>query len=410
MRRARLIALALLLCILAQAVWAGGAEHSGVSMDGSWRTFGTVTEYPEIFGMGRDAEMESRVRVRLTPADAGAVYWEVAWEAALLWRDHGGAPGSTLGGSTAGAYRVSDPDETVLPRHPVGTENVYVLQNLDRASVRVEAGPADFTIGRQAIAFGAAHVVNPTDVLAPRAFTTLAAEERRGVDAARVRYATGPMSGFDAGVVLGPDADMREGAAFLRYHANSGGADVTGTLMEFRENLLVGVDMARSLGGASVWVEAAHVHAGAAGGTRTPEHDYSAYSVGADYALADGLYGSLEYHMNGAGGGEPGAYLLRVGQTAYTEAGVYLLGRHYLAPMLTYEVTGLVQAGVQAVVNLGDRSALLAPSVEYNAATDVYLGLGCFMGVGHEPSAAGVLQSEFGTYPDVWYASASLYF
>jgi hypothetical protein len=381
-----------------------------VNVGGSWRTFGLFTDYPDVFGMGRDADMESRVRVRLTPADAGAVYWEVAWEAALLWRDHGGAPGSTLGGSTAGAYRVSDPDETVLPRHPVGTERVYVLQNLDRASVRVEAGPADITLGRQAIAFGAAHVVNPTDVLAPRAFTTLAAEERRGVDAARVRYATGTMSGFDAGVVLGPDADKRENAAFVRYHANAGGADVTGTLMQFRENLLVGVDMARSLGGASVWVEAAHVHAGAAGGTRTPEHDYSAYSVGADYALADGLYGSLEYHMNGAGGGEPGAYLLRVGQTAYTEAGVYLLGRHYLAPMLTYEVTGLVQAGVQAVVNLGDRSALLAPSVEYNAATDVYLGLGCFMGVGREPSAAGVLQSEFGTYPDVWYASASLYF
>jgi hypothetical protein len=98
---------------------------------------------------------------------------------------------------------------------------------------------------------------------------------------------------------------------------------------------------------------------------------------------------------------------------------VYLLGRHFLAAGATWPVTLIFNVGGSVLVNLDDGSLLLSPTVEYNLLENVYLAAGAFVGFGDEPvSTAGNtsspaaidVESEFGSYSDVYYLSARYYF
>ena len=71
------------------------------------------------------------------------------------------------------------------------------------------------------------------------------------------------------------------------------------------------------------------------------------------------------------------------------------------------------------LANLNDPSILLAPSLEYNVAANVYLSAGAFIGVGKRVAIElgenlkldqFRLRSEFGTYPDIYHTSFRVYF
>ncbi len=280
-------------------------------------------------------------------------------------------------------------------------------QNLDRAFFTVSVPAADFYLGRQAIAFGSARVVNPTDAIAPFTYEALDKEERAGVDALRARLPVGEMGEVDAGVVFGDDFSVRAGAAFLRGRFYLVETDFSSMAMVFRENLLLGIDLARSVGGAGSWLEAAFVRANRSG------EDYFRISGGLDYRFSNGIYGFFEYHFNGAGASQAGAYLRLPGETAFTEGGVYLMGRHYAAPGFTYQATPLLTLSMQVLANLRDGSAFFAPQAEYGFAEDVFAAAGAFYGAGRgarirpdgiEPG------SEFRLYPAIYFASLRVYF
>ena len=89
------------------------------------------------------------------------------------------------------------------------------------------------------------------------------------------------------------------------------------------------------------------------------------------------------------------------------------MGKHYLAPGLTVQVTPLISVGVQVLWNLTDPSVLVAPQLEYNIAEDIYVAAGGFLGLGKRPEASALaapLRSEFGGYPDVYFTSFRIYF
>ena len=98
-------------------------------------------------------------------------------------------------------------------------------QNLDRAFLTFSPPSGDIYIGRQAIAFGAADVVNPTDVLAPYGFDSLDTENRPGVDALRYRIPFGGMGELDFGVVCGDGCSRAESAGRTNQvpHAKASG-------------------------------------------------------------------------------------------------------------------------------------------------------------------------------------------
>jgi hypothetical protein len=263
----------------------------------------------------------------------------------------------------------------------------------------------DLHIGRQAIAFGSAHVINPTDIIAPYTYNTIAKEERVGVDAIRLKAPTGQLGEFDIGYVFGEDFEYEESAAFISLRSYLLMTDATLMAMMFRENYLLGLDLARSIGGAGAWLETAYVFS-----EEGSDEDYLRLSVGSDYSFTDKLYAYIEYHYNGAGESEPYNYFDNLGETAYTDGAVYLLAKHYIAPGLTYQITPLLIFSGQALININDGSYLVFPIFEYSFADDIYSEIGAYIGVGDESSNPFFPQSEFGLYPDRYFASLNFYF
>ncbi|MBF0473292.1 MAG: hypothetical protein HQK91_13710 [Nitrospirae bacterium] len=312
----------------------------------------------------------------------------------------------------------------------VDIENNQV-HNLDRAVATITLNFGDISIGRQPIAFGVAHVINPVDVLSPLLKTSLATEERPGVDAVRVRIPTGNMSEVEFGFVGGQDLLWSNDAAFLRSRFYLYDTDLILTLMDFKQNALLGFELTRAIFDAGVWLETAYVFSGAFSGSPTSNNNYLRLSTGADYKLTSKLYAFTEYHYNSAGISNPNNYTKFIdtgstaknyNTTAYELGSVYLLGQHYIIPGVTIELTPLVTVTAMSFVNLIDASLLFAPNLSYSIATNITLGAGAFIPAGqgsptqilaknNKINGLNILtRSEFKLYPDMYFISAMIYF
>jgi hypothetical protein len=259
-------------------------------------------------------------------------------------------------------------------------------------------------------------VVNPTDILTPYKFEELDTEERIGIDALRVRIPLGMLSELDVGLVTGDDFEYESSAVFLRGKFYTMGKDISFLFMGFRENLLAGFDLASSLGGAGVWLETAYVWSDLLNDDDTNTDDYLRLSIGADYSFGDKTYGFIEYHFNQAGKSNPDDYFNLFNTTAYTEGSVYLLGKHYIIPGISYQINPLITYTGQLLTNLNDPSLYFYSMLEYNFASNIYLSAGAYIGIGEGPEIVSQngftpkMNSEFGGYPDIYLTSFKLYF
>jgi hypothetical protein len=398
-----------LVCLLCAPAGAAGDSEPEVRLEGSVRNLVSYSDYYS----GSERQALSMVRLRLSAKSSDRLSAEFAYELTPTLKDVEGTAGAFNAISLPRPYRALDLDRILYDGDDGSGDGFWVTQNLDRAFVTYSGSSFDLHVGRQPVSFGSAHAVNPTDVIAPFSYSTIAKEELAGVDAIRLKVPTGHMGELDAGVVLGDEARADESAAFIRSRGYYGGTDVAFMVMAFRDNVLLGADAVRSIGGAGSWVEAALTLAGGAADYR-PEDNYARLSAGVDYIFKGGTYASLEYHYNGPGATGTEQGMSHLTGTAYTDGAVYLMCRNYLAPAATFEITPLMHFTAQALVNLDDGSALVAPGLEYNVSDDVYLGLGAYAGLGPggDPSVAWVsgAPSEFGLYPDVYFASLNVYF
>ena len=310
-------------------------------------------------------------------------------------------------------YRVVDFDSAIYPgeNDPVGSFGIF--QNLDRASIAYSANFADITIGRQAIAWGSARVINPTDVIAPYTYGELDTEDRIGVDAIRVQIPIGVLGEFDTGYVFGEDFAVEKSAFFLRSQLNAVETDFSIVLLGFREHLMTGFEIARGIGGAGFWLEAAYVYANAFDSENGEAENYLRASIGLDYSFGGVAYGFIEYHFSGVGAGEPEDYLANLTQPAYSDGGVYLMGRHYFVPGLSCQITPLISLSGVLLLNTSDPSVFPSLQIEYNFAQDIYLSAGGFIGIGKRPETEDdetQFRSEFGGYPTLLFSSFRIYF
>ncbi|MEW6517628.1 MAG: hypothetical protein AB1439_12080 [candidate division FCPU426 bacterium] len=387
---------------------------SAAAADGEnavWHFGGYYKTYLLAFqaGAGTAPEGEAtgpfRLKGEWKPADQVAV--TAAYE--LSPRITGGTAAlASLPQPDAAAYRAADLAAGLYPAPGDPVANFVLTQNLDRASVALSFGFGDLTLGRQPVAFGSAKAVNPTDVLAPFTYQTIDKEERTGVDAVRFRTPLGEMGEADAGWVFGRDAKYKNSAWFVKPKVYILETDASLLLLKFRDHGLLGLDLARAVGGASVWLESAYVFDRLFAGRRAGA-DYFRLSAGADYNLADGWYGFVEYHYNGAGGSDPAGYPGLFARDAYTQGSVYLMGRQYLAPGLTVQITPLISGSAQVLWNLADASLLAAPGLTVSLADEVEGRIGGFISLGKNPES-GQWLSEFGIYPDLLYASLNYYY
>ncbi|MFQ5498762.1 MAG: hypothetical protein ACE5FH_03735 [Candidatus Zixiibacteriota bacterium] len=321
-------------------------------------------------------------------------------------------------GSANRAYRVTDFDAMLYPSRADDVATFAIFHNLDRALISISTDPADIFVGRQAIAWGSSRVVNPSDVVAPFRFEQLDVEDRIGVDAIRIRAPLGDLGELDIGWIAGEDFDLDNSAAFVRTKVYHWESDISLIAVEFRRHLMLGFDVARSVGGAGIWAEGAYVFADAFRQvTLINNRDYYRLSVGADYSLSASVYGLVEYHFNSIGENDIQTVRPSGSGAAYLDGAVYLIGKHYLMPGLSWQVTPLVSVFGQTVWNVTDPSAYFTISGEYNIGEDIYLGSGASVGLGSGPdmvvSRPGFtprLRSEFGSWPDFYYTSFRYYF
>lgn len=309
-------------------------------------------------------------------------------------------------------YRFADIPSRIYPtdKEPIG--NIGIYHNLDRAIIHYNADFADISIGRDAIAWGSARIINPTDVIAPFSFDQLDTEDRVGVDAIRIRIPIGVLGEIDTGYVIGEKFDYDKSALFLRTQLNAVETDFSISLIQFQRNLLAGIDITRGIGGAGFWLETAYVFTEPFMDMNSPSDNYLRSSIGLDYSFNGKLFTFIEYHFNGAGTVNPDDYIDNLNQPAYMQGGVYLFGIHYLSPGISYQLTPLINIGGQVLFNLSDMSATFIPQLSYNVAEDLHLSIGGLLSIGKSPidDEQFVLQSEFGSYPNLFFSSFQLYY
>ena len=402
--------LVLIICLMTTPVV--GIADAEFQAGGYYKNFSTVFNSPlpdtPIAGI-----VVNRLRLNLSYAPADALSFAFAYDFTPRVQDpllFSQSPFAV--GVASSRYRVADLDSPIYPGkdEPVGSVGIY--HNLDRASVQFSTDFADFSIGRDAIAWGSARIVNPTDVVAPYTYDQLDTEDRVGVDAIRVRIPIGIMGEIDTGYIFGNKFNFDKSAVFLRTQLNAVETDFSILLLEFQRDMLFGLDITRGIGGAGFWLETAYVL------TQPPDNDadasknYLRSSVGFDYSFGGETYAFIEYHFNGAGAKKPQNYLTNLERSAYTRGGVYLLGRHYLVPGFTRQLTPLISFSGQMLFNLSDPSTFVAPQIAYNIAEDIHLSVGGFISIGKRPKngESPEFQSEFGSYPNLFFSSFRVYF
>ena len=402
--------LALITCLM--TTFLVGIANAELKIGGYYKNFFTAfnSPFPDTPVTG---VVVNRLRLNLSHAPTDALSFDFAYDFTPRIQDPLLFSQSPLAvGVASSRYRVADLDSPIYPRTDEPDGSVGIYHNLDRASVQFSTDFADFSIGRDAIAWGSARIINPTDIIAPYTYDQLDTEDRVGVDAIRVRIPIGVMGEVDTGYIFGNKFNFDKSAVFLRTQLNAVETDFSILLLEFQRDLLVGFDIARGIGGAGFWSETAYVFTEPFDDDSNTSKNYLRTSIGFDYSFGGETYAFVEYHFNGAGTQNPENLLTNLDKPAYTRGGVYLLGVHYLAPGFTHQLTPLISFSGQLLFNLSDPSTWIAPQIAYNVAEDIHLSVGGFISVGKRPknSDSPQFQSEFGSYPNLFFSSFRVYF
>ncbi len=389
-----------------------GTTDAEFQVGGYYKNFSTVFNSP-FPGAPITGIVVNRLRLNLSHTPTDTLSFAVAYDFTPRVQDpllFSQSPFAV--GVASSRYRVVDFDARIYPSADAAMGSVGIYHNLDRAAVQFSTDFADFSIGRDAIAWGSARIINPTDIIAPYTYDQLDTEDRVGVDAVRVRIPVGVMGEVDTGYIFGNNFDFDKSAVFLRTQLNAAETDFSILLLEFQRDLLIGFDVARGIGGAGSWLETAYVLVEPFDDEPDVSDNYLRTSVGLDYSFGGETYAFIEYHFNGAGARKPENYLANLEQSAYTRGGVYLLGRHYLAPGFTRQLTPLISFSGQLLFNLSDPSTFVAPQIAYNVAEDIHLSIGGFVSIGKRPKngESSEFQSEFGSYPNLFFSSFRVYF
>ena len=252
-RRTFTILLTAVLCLAA----AGNAGAQEASVHGSYKSYLTglhdLFHQNELYGRASQSlRLDSNINMgrRLRFNFSYALTPRVSAGSLL---DSGG----TVLGTPRSVYRAFELPDRLYPVKDGALQNLGLYQNLDRAFAALYLPHGDLYIGRQAISWGSAHVVTPTDIIAPYSFASVDTETKPGVDAVRLRIPVGMMNEIDLGFVAGDELQWSESALYARGKFYLLQTDLSLLTMDFKENLLTGLSATRSLGGAGSWIEAA---------------------------------------------------------------------------------------------------------------------------------------------------------
>jgi len=289
----------------------------------------------------------------------------------------------------------------------IDDERLRAWHDLDRLSLTAYTPVADVTVGRQAITWGTALIFPVADLWARFSPFELDTEEKPGVDA--VRILAYPASGLEVDAVVADRGERDDVSAGVRATWSLSSADLYGAAGRIW-------NQAMALGGITWILDTVKLRAEAAAAR---DLDADAWLDPRITAGVDRIGGrwtvSAEYHFNGLGATDPEGYLTRLASEAFARGESYFLGRHYLGGLASWTVDAQerVRLSGTVLVNLGDPSGTLFPTVSWDLGGATTLSLGGLVALGEEPDLAGTesgLRSEYGTYGSLGYSRFSLYF
>ena len=341
---------------------AWGADVSGYAeMQGRWvfGVEGTPWQATQRFRPGLEAEPAAWVRLYVT---VEASYWEGRDEALEAYAIVEEEVGTVL--ETSGCP-LTEPES--------GIHDIDEVLGVERLYADFYTSFADIRVGRQALNWGSALGLNPTDLFAE----VLVAEpwrERRGVNAIRANFPVGDRHQVVAVVAI--DDDFREGRIGLRPTVNFLETDFSLVASADTEGeIFTGLDLKGQLG-VGWWLE---------GGVVLEEVLEPVVSVGLDYsfALLDGLQLALQYSYDATGVEDPffyqlsdrGQLLLPLPECegieelqALTEDREqrFTIGQHYGMGVGRLSLNESWQVSATMLTNLEDQSTLAIPGLTWS--------------------------------------------
>ena len=342
----------------------------------------------------------NRFRISATP-DAGPLRFEAAYEHVLTFQRTAGVPGFSLAAVPGGGEWL-DLQWTLTER-----EHVVWRHRFDRFNVGF--APADnleVTAGRQAVSWGTALFLTPSDPFTPFNPVDPFREFRAGVDAARIRYYPGPLSEVDVVVRQTRSPAGEETTALARGLTTVRNWEISGWGGTLYGDPAAAFGSAGSLGSWAVRGEAVV--------RRLEEMLVFRGTIGIDRQLQAGgrdLTLAVEYQRDGLGAAAPDELVDVLESDTFLRGEHQVLGRDEAVVQASYQVHPLWSVSGLWLWNLNDRSAILGPSLAYSAADNAAIAAGVFIGIGDDATTDDLpLPSEYGLAGVTGFISFSWFF
>jgi len=401
---------------------------------------------PLIFGNDNDYDSTTQTLLRLT--SKGSLTSPLSFEIHLVQEfftstAQTGAlmPGSAAASPIPQRYRITESSWDWAE-----DDDFRASLDADRLYVQYSQGAIDLSVGRQAINFSQAYFWNPLDIFLafdPEAFDR---DYKGGVDAVRADIELGSFSGLTfvaalgrelrvdttpANILISTESFVDEpwyGSAFMgRFTTNYLDWDLSFQAGKVYGGYMMGAGFTGESHGMGIRTEAAYFIASShstAGivDSGPPDYlrevdlveDHLVVVAGVDYRFANSLYCNMELLFNGAGdSSDLEASLLRSATGQSVSLGEYLAGLQ-----LSYEFHPLLTGQAVWIYSFPDASSLVSPTLTYSVSDEADFICGATMGFGKRPSTTQVMpgliipvpESEYGTYPDVFFMEFKFYF
>jgi len=421
--------LALLFTSPASAIVGNSSEAFG--LDGSLRTIGTWTsnyDFEPFFGKKNKNDNFSQTILRLTASGKPNDY--IAYEMhAVQSLDISTQQSSSTGTAGFGLVprktRYRTLNET---QNWIDEDNRLASLWLDRLNIRFSNDWMDLTLGRQAITFGKAYFWNPLDVFLPFDPRQFDRDYKAGVDALRLDINLGNFSGLNVIGTLGHEIDITGeyvndkniaswygSALLIRYFTNLENWDISIQGGKVYGGYQLGGGVVGELNSLEIRLELAYLFTDK---TRALPHPYKGDLVedhltaviGTGKRFENSLTIEGEYIYNGSGDPKN----LDSALVRYSNGTRFHLGRNLVGIMASYDFLPILSGKLAGIYSFSDLSCQVLPLLTYSVSDESDLLLGALLNFGRRPVGNSAiipkLQSEFGTYPNVYYIEVKVYF
>ncbi len=411
-----------------------GDTEGAFGLDGSIRTMPMLIDYsklPSFYRPGTEHDHPVQSLLRLTAAGRPAE--DLVYEVHLV-QDYDSPPPQSFGDYTSASsqnrYRAVDASREW---HSGSNAAGFML---DRLNVKYSFSSSDLTVGRQAITFGKAYFWNPLDVFfhfAPQQFDR---DYKPGVDAVRFDMPFGNFSGINLVGAAGPEIDPPwqssndetwasswYGSALIgRFYATMSDWDLAAQCGKIYGGWQVGGGAVGEIGPLEFRLEAAWFKASKNISMPDPYRgylleDHWTIVAGTGRRFENTFNFEAEYLYNGAGDSDN----LEESLLRYTYGPSLHLSRHLLGVLFSYDFVPIIIGQLVWVYSISDRSSLIQPALFISIADEAELIMGATISTGDRPwlhtETSGMLQietprleSEFGSYPNIYFIKFKFYF